>query len=372
MKCSILCILLIAAAALVFSAGCSDTAAPGPATTAPGTAGTGAAQYTELSTLALSREDLPFAPEKQEEKFPGEQDNDPTAEYGRIRSYTIEFSVNADDPPNATMVSQSISDYPYDNATPAFEQMGEYMKSWDTAQYTVVPLADPKIGDQSSAMTITGKTGSAAKVTITFIMFRKANVIELIAMATHPVDPEAPFAVARLAAAKIPAAGIVSPPAPATTAVPASTPQAAAAPVRAAVVAASPGLVLARPVTVTASSSGTVDTILVPVRLGDGAAAQDMDRAAFVVSTKNAIQQAATGSTGVRAFSWTGGDTDSLLEPGETLGISLDPAAMGFAPGTPGKGDRIGIEIRPAIGASLALSCTVPASLAAGTTQVCT
>jgi flagellin FlaB len=89
----------------------------------------------------------------------------------------------------------------------------------------------------------------------------------------------------------------------------------------------------------------------------------------YTVSTLKNLRAAKYGDPAVRVtLTDVQGTRNNLLETGETATVELDTGRMGFTAATLGADDRVTIEVRPAIGASLPFARTIPPRMEAGAT----
>ncbi len=205
MKFSFLHVTFLILAITAFIAGCSSTpqaqVTPAPF---PGITSTpaGTAVNATLLSLVLSRNEVPITVANAQSQIPDLQD--PTfSEFGAIRGYTQYYIDQVTDSPSAVQLGQMIVEYPPGNATRAFALFVLKNRNADQSQYNLTWLKDPRIGDESVALTINDKTGTDKPMAM--IVFRKSRYMESVVMISPSLDIDTLTRAARLAADKIPA-----------------------------------------------------------------------------------------------------------------------------------------------------------------------
>lgn len=207
----LLLILIFAAGCVVGLAGdscgnlpCYTTTVP---TAPPVTAATPAAQYTELSRLALPRAEAPFT--VADEKFSGSTagaDNEGMTRFGAVRMYQVAFSDGRTDASGRALV-QMIVELPPGNVSPFYEYAYQQVLTGNSVR----TLASPGIGDRSFAFTATQGQGTSSVSTVTGIVFAKENIVEFLMLKAPDAGSTAIAPLARKAATLVPAGGTVPP-----------------------------------------------------------------------------------------------------------------------------------------------------------------
>lgn len=205
MKFSFLHLTVISLTLLAVVAGCSSTppvqVSPAP-TPAPEAIPTRTLDPVLLS-LILSPEEVPFTVANEKSQIPDLLDP-LLSEFGAVRGYTRYVINQKTDSPSAVQLGQMIVEYPTGNATRAFTRFVEQNRKAAPSQYVITWLPDPKIGDESVALTINDATGSAKPMAM--VVFRKSRYMESVVMISPaPLDTDTLVRTARLAAARIPA-----------------------------------------------------------------------------------------------------------------------------------------------------------------------
>jgi archaeal flagellin FlaB len=123
------------------------------------------------------------------------------------------------------------------------------------------------------------------------------------------------------------------------------------------------------PVSVKAVSTDTIDTITFYLQLAAGGTGVDMSKVSFTVSTPKQVKSFT--STGVN-YSWVArnvpldaGQTGhaGLLNPREMVLVSINPA---MTAANMGINDKFIVEVKPPVGAALAISRSIPPGLEDG------
>ena len=379
MKIPAICPLFMLVLVIFLAAGCMESPVSGrsegsatmystPVTTAPATP---VPAITELSELAITRGEVsfPVVSHQSETKQP---DNVSTGTFsGALRGFSQVYSSEAKDSPTATILMQSIGEYPSGNTATSFAGIEKQFRELRDPATSIVWLQDPKVGDQSFALTSVQRTSSNPDP-FTMIAFRKANIIEIIMIKTSNADIGALVNVANTAAAKIPSSGTKTP-VTAVSTTPTSSSAASATVPGVPVVTADSALAFTGPVAVTPLSKNSVGKITFDLQINQGNSPVDMNLVQYTVSTPNGLWDARGGSPAVRLH-WvtTQGLANTLLETGEIVTVGLDTGSLDSTEKTPGTGRRMSFEIKPAIGAGLSKSCTLPTSLDPGQDIICT
>jgi hypothetical protein len=361
------------------TAGCTQPPDPGPSQgtptlyTAPVTTAitTPAPQVTELSDLAITRGEVPFTVVNEQSEMTQPDNGSSSTFSGAIRGFSQAYSSETKDSPTATILAQSIAEYPAGNSATAFAEMEKQFRELSDPATSVIWLQDPKVGDQSFAFTSVQRTSSNPNP-VTMIVFRKANIIEIIMIKTSNADIGALTKIATTAAAKIPSTGTKTPVSAIST-TPISTSPAGPAVPRVPVVTADSALAFTGPVAVTPVSKNSVGKITFDLQVNQGSSPVDMDQVQYTVSTPNGLWDARGNNPAVRLH-WvtTQGLADTLLETGEIVAVELDTGPLDITEKTPGSGRRMTFEIKPPVGAGLSKSCTLPSSLDPGQDIICT
>lgn len=264
---------------------------------------------------------------------------------------------------------QMIAEYPSSGAAQAFAKMEKYLEEYDKSSTVSIKLQDPKVGEQSMAFTSIERYSSNSNP-FTTIIFRKANIIEVIMIKTTNTDMETLTGLAKTAAAKIPPAGTnpgitsksyLEGPGASTT-----VPRASAAS------PAVSALEFNGPVTISPVSQNSFDKIMFSLQVTEGSNAVDMSRVEYSVSTSNDFWIARSGDPKIK-LTWlkNQGPANMVLESGEILGVELDTGDLDASPTTTGTSRPISLEIKPSIGAALGKTCNLPLSLKEGTDLQC-
>ena len=261
-----------------FSAGCTGPfpapgtgpAAPTPVMTAPT-----APPYTELSELALTRADVPFTVVREQNETPPPQQGDPSSGFAVIRGYKMGFSSEEKDSPTATILLQTIAEYPCGNFSSGFTEIEQKMRTMNDPKTTVIWFPDPGVGDRSLAVTMKSESTSAVDNPFTLIVFLKSDVLEQILLKTKTADIATLTGIAQKAASKIPprASGSVC---PVITAAPTLPPQTTTEPTKIPVQLATSTLQVSGPVEVTSSDGKTVQKISFTLKSGPGSGSIDL------------------------------------------------------------------------------------------------
>ena len=290
---------------------------------------------------------------------------------GAVRGFSQAYSSEIKDSPTATILVQSIGEYPSGNAATAFAEMEKQFRELRDPSTSIVWLQDPKVGDQSFALTSVQRTSSNPNP-FTMIVFRKANIIEIIMIKTNNADIGALAKIATTAAAKIPSSGTKTP-VPVVSATPVPPSAASATVPRVSVVTADSALAFTGPVTVTPVSKNSVGKITFDLQVNQGNSPVDMNLVQYTVSTPDGLWDARGSNPAVRLH-WvtTQGLANTLLETGEIVTVELDTGSLDITEKTPGSGRRMTFEIKPPVGAGLSKSCTLPSSLDPGQDIICT
>jgi hypothetical protein len=256
MKIPAICPIFMLVLVSLMAAGCMESSGPGPTQgsatvyiTPVTTATTSTVhQVTELSELAITRAEVPFTvvSEQSEMQQPGNET--PGTFNGAVRGFSQAYSSGIKDSPTATILVQSIGEFPSGTAATSFAGMEKQFRELRDPSTPVVWLQDPKVGDQSFALTYVQRTGSNPNP-FTMIAFRKANIIEIIMVKTSNADMGSLAKIATTAASKIPPDGTKTP-APGISITPAPSSAASATVPRVPVVSADSVLAFTGPVTV--------------------------------------------------------------------------------------------------------------------------
>lgn len=189
---------------LAIVAGCSSsTSSPGTSPSSsdlkPWEVGT-PVPYTDLSQLFLSRSEMPFIPVNQ--KVQTRNMTDPVfSRFGAIRGIT-RYTINEqEDSPTSVQLGQTIVEYPPGNATKAYAAFVAENQNSDTL-YNITATGELGIGQHSSAMLITDRSGTSKPITM--LVFVKSNIMETVILIGPSWDLPSLTRVAKLAAAKIP------------------------------------------------------------------------------------------------------------------------------------------------------------------------
>lgn len=360
-------------------AGCTESPGPGPTQgsatmyTNPVTTATTPPvhQVTELSELAISRAEVPFTVVSEQSELK-QLDNGSSGTFnGAVRGFSQVYSSEIKDSPTATILMQSIGEFPSGAAATSFAGMEKQFRELRDPATSLVWLQDPKVGDQSFALTSVQRTSSNPNP-FTMIAFRKANIIEIIMVKTSNADMVSLAKIATAAAAKIPPGGTKTP-LPAISTTPPPTSAASATVQRVPVVPADSALAFTGPVTVTPLSKNSVGKVTFGLQLNQGSSPVDMDMVQYTVSTPNSLWDARGSNPAVRLH-WvtTQGVMNTLLETGEIVTVELDTGSLDSTEKTPGSGRRMTFDIKPPVGAGLSKSCTLPSSTDPGQDIVCT
>jgi hypothetical protein len=355
-----------------FSAGCtgpSPSLGTGPVTPSPAITAPTAPPYTELSELVLTRAELPFTVVREQNQTSTPQQGDLSTGFAPIRGYRIGYSSEEKDSPTATILLQTIAEYPCGNLSSAFTEMEQKLRAMNDPKTTVIWFPDPGVGDRSFALTTKPASTSAVDNPFTMIVFVKADVLEILVLKTKTADIATLTGIARKAAAKIPppASGSVC---PAITAAPTPPQQTTTEPAKSQVQPAVSALQVSGPVKVTSSDGKTVGKISFGLQSGSGPV--DLSRAEYQVYTPTDLRVAGPNSPAVH-YTWvpSSGTPDTVLGPNETVTIELDTGAMGFTAHPLLANNLFTIEVRPQIGTSLVIRRTVPPILKAGSSSEC-
>jgi len=364
---------------ILMAAGCIESPGTGPtqgsgalystpvmtATTSP------VRQVTELSDLAITRAEVPF-PVVSEQSEMKQLDSGSSGTFtGAVRGFSQVYSSEIKDSPTATILMQSIGEYPSGNAAPAFAEMEKQFRELRDPSTSIIWLQDPKTGDQSFALTSVQRTSTNPNPS-TMIAFQKANIIEIIMIKTSNADIGALAKIAVTAASKIPPEGTKTPvPVVSATHVPASA--ATATVPRVSAVPADSVLAFTGPVTVTPILANSIGKVSFDLQVNQGDSPVDMKLVQYTVSTPNGLWDARGTSPAVRLH-WvtTQGLANTLLETGEVVTVELDTGSLDSTEKAPGTGRRMTFEIKPPVGAGLSKSCTLPSSLDLGQDIICT
>jgi hypothetical protein len=379
MKTPAVSLLFMLVLVLLLSAGCIESPGPDPSQgssgvyTTPVTTATTTAvpQVTELSDLAITRTEVPFTVVGQQSEMKQLDNGNPGTFNGAVRGFSQAYSSEIQDSPTATVLMQSIGEYTSGNAATAFTEMEKQFRELRDPSTSIVWLQDPNVGDQSFALTSVQRTSSNPNP-FTMIVFRKANIIEIIMIKTRNADIGALTKIATTAAAKIPSSGTKTPVSVVpTTSAPASAASASVS--RVSVVAADPALAFTGPVTLTPLSRNSVGKITFDLQVNQGNNPVDMILVQYTVSTPGGLWDARGSNPAVRLH-WvtTQGLVNTLLEPGEVVTVELDPGSLDITEKTTGAGRRMTFEIKPPVGAGLVKSCNLPSSLDPGQDITCT
>jgi hypothetical protein len=361
------------------TAGCTQPPDSGPSQgtptlyTAPVTTATTTPvpQVTELSDLAITRAEVPFTVVNEQSEMKQLDNGSSSTFSGAIRGFSQAYSSEIKDSPTATILAQSIAEYPAGSAAAAFAEMEKQFRELSDPATSVIWLQDPKVGDQSFALTSVQRTSSNPNP-FTMIVFRKANIIEIIMIKTSNADIGALAKIATTAAGKIPSTGTKTPVSVIST-TPISTSPAGPAVPRVPVVTADSALAFTGPVAVTPVSKNSVGKITFDLQVNQGSSPVDMNLIQYTVSTPNVLWDARGSNPEVRLH-WvtTQGLANTLLETGEMVTVELDTGSLDITEKTPGSGRRMTFEIKPPVGAGLSKSCTLPSSLDPGQDIICT
>ena len=299
----------------------------------------------DLSDLAITRAEIPFTVVHEEgETYLADMEQNT---YGVLRGYSHAYASERSDSPTAKYLVQGISDYPPGNTTLVFNEFKKRLQQSDDPKTSVVWLQDPHIGDESFAMTMIRSSGSVPENPYTTIVFRKANVVEIIMIKTKNADMQELSQIAATAAAKIPANGLNPPaivvkPSPLptttrpTTIIPVKTTTIPTTPaiVYANVVPAVSSLELKGPVTITTSEQNKIKTITFSLQLNPGNRPVDLRQVEYSATTPKGFWSGRYGSAAVRL---SGDLTNTLFEEGEVVTVVLDTATLDLTPKTPGE-----------------------------------
>ncbi|MCU0629919.1 MAG: hypothetical protein MUF37_02050, partial [Methanoregulaceae archaeon] len=294
----------------------------------------------ELSEIAITRGEVPF-PVVSQQSETQQPDNMNTGTFsGALRGFSQAYSSEAKDSPTATVLMQSIGEYPSGNAATSFAGIEKQFRELRDPATSIVWLQDPKVGDQSFALTSVQRTSSNPNPSM-MIVFRKANIIEIIMLKTSNADVGALARVANTAAAKIPSSGTKTPVAAVSTTSISSSAAITSVP-GVLVVTADSALAFTGPVAVTPLSKNSVGKITFDLQLNQGNSPVDMNLVQYTVSTPNSLWDTRGGSPAVRLH-WvtTQGFADTLLETGEIVTVELNTGSLDSTEKTPGSGRRM-------------------------------
>jgi hypothetical protein len=323
----------------------------------------------KISDLAITREEVPF-PVVAEQAALTPVDKSKSEPYtSAVQAYTQGYSSEAMGSPTATIFMQVIIEYPFGGATQAFAELEKHLQKSDETSTILIRLQDPKVGDQSVAFTAVERSGSDSNP-FTTIIFRKANIIEIISLKTRNADMETLSGLAKTAASRIPSSGTN----PGTIPLPLPTAPGASTTVPR-VSAASPAvsaLEFVGPVSISPVSQNSFDKIMFSLKVNEGSNAVDMSRAEYTVSTSNDFWIARSGDPTIK-LSWVKnqGPANMVLESGEIVDIELDTSDMDAISTNTGTSRTLNLEIKPSIGAALGKTCNLPSSLKVGTDFEC-
>jgi hypothetical protein len=381
MKIQIIVVLFLLAVLLSLTAGCTQTPGSGSSmgtgaiyatmvTTTPPTTSI-VPPVTELSDLAITRSEVPFTVVSEQREMK-QLDNENSGTFnGAVRGFSQAYSSEIKDSPTATILVQSIGEFPSGTAATSFAGLEKQFRELRDPATSIVWLQDPKVGDQSFSLTSVQRTSSNPNP-FTMIAFRKANIIEIIMVKTSTADIGTLTKIATTAAAKIPPDGTKTP-LPAITTTTAPSPAASAAVPGVSVVLADPALAFTGPVMITPLSKNAIGKISFDLQLNQDNNPVDMNLVEYTVSTPNSLWDARGSNPAVRLH-WvtTQGLANTLLEPGEIVTVELDTGSLDSTEKTPGSGRRMAFEIKPPIGAGLLKTCILPSSMDPGYDIVCT
>jgi hypothetical protein len=358
-------LLLLVVAGIFLTAGCSQQGqdSPIPPVTSPSAPET--TPQSGLAAMAFSPADMPFAVmnETTEEQLPDPAEPDP---FGLARAYMAGYASEEADSPTAIIVMETLAEYPRENVTAAFTLLEAQLTGLDNTGSTVTLLADPGIGDDSFALTLSPATGDNGGIPLSMIGFRKANIVAIVVMKSQSGSTAMLQPLAVTAAGKIPATGTDLAAPPITSSSPAGTVSLAATaqePAHTAVVAATSSVAIAGPVTVSASNDNAAGTITFGIN-NPGTTDLGLERMEFTVSTPCGLWSGKYGDAKVTADA-------ASVKPGETVNIVLNTVSLDVSPSGSGSLGRFILSVKPAIGAPLSTWCSVPVPLVAGQTATC-
>jgi hypothetical protein len=303
----------------------------------------------ELSALAINQHDLPQFVVVDKREFPveysGSKESDAVSEYQQILSLTGKSG--SDTYPS---LAQSITEYPPDNATVDFLNMEQSFKEErNDPGNRQTWLEDPKIGDQSFAISETGPRESTTAGLI--IAFRKANIVEVISLMGSEKDLEILKESANAAAMKVPSTGIQIP---------------------SSVVPVVSKLTLEGPVNITPSGTNSIEKITFNLELKPGNNHVDLSQTEYTIGTPTNSLTVRYGDPIIRTtWKTVQGESNTILEPGGIVMIELNTGTIDTGLKSPETGNRLSLRIRPSTGAALSKSCVLPSSMTPGRTIEC-
>jgi len=323
----------------------------------------------DLAGLAIARQDVPFAVLLEQGSLISQENmSSPISSSpfdGALEAYSQMYSGQVTDPATASYLMQLIIEYPTGSTSKALDAIETQFRE-DTHISPKIWLENPDVGEESFALT--GVQGSNSNTNpSTMIVFRKANIIEVIMLSTRNPDFGVLKKVAATAAAKIPAGG-TNPRVVPTTASPAPTASSSHVGVSSVSPADVP-FVFAGPVMIAPAGRNSIGKVTFTIKLNDNAKAIDMSRTDFMVMAKT-IWTGRYGDPAVR-MNFAGGNTGTTLSPGEIVTVELDTGGLDVTSSQPGTPNRVSFDIKPPVGAGAGKTCILPSTLTPGSAIQC-
>jgi len=115
------------------------------------------------------------------------------------------------------------------------------------------------------------------------------------------------------------------------------------------------------------TTANSVSHVSFYLQLAAGGNPVDITKIAYTVSTPKMVQTVQGTDSSVQTTWEKQAISGNLLEPRDMVLIDLNTGTMGFTSATMAVNDKMTVEVKPPVGASLPITRTLPAALAANT-----
>lgn len=184
--------------------------AGGNSGTQPAFSGVTGTVQADLSRMGLTQNEVPFpVASVMSNTVAGDYSANAPVQ-GVTRIHTIAFIGNTTPSKPGRVLSQAIVKCSPGNASSVYYYLYQMIPDTQSGGNYIRVLEHPGIGEKSFAFTTTQQYGQDRNYVMRGILFQKADVVEYILVMYPDDDPVAITAIARTAAAKVPAAGIRS------------------------------------------------------------------------------------------------------------------------------------------------------------------